>query len=458
MIEIFQKWYREHEEEILKDFTTFLSFPSVSTDPARKDKVRACAVWLIEYLEDRGLKADLWETTGHPTVFATHSKADPSRPTLLIYLHYDVQPEDPLDQWRSDPFAPEIRDGKIYARGAVDNKGQCFYTLTAIHAFLTIVGELGFNLKLCIEGEEETGSEGLEGILDEKREELAADHVLIIDIGMLSKNEPAITVGLRGIATLNLKCKAALQDLHSGAYGGFVMNPARALAQALSRCWDEKGRVAIPHFYDGIVPLSEEEKGEIYWEWDVEEAMELFSIKASAKEEGYTAVESNWIRPTLEINGMESGYTGEGGKTIIPAESMVKLSCRLVPGQDPEKVVEELIAFLKKNLGEGIEVEVEKGHGCRGFITSPQSPIAKIAKRAYEDVFHVPCKAILCGGTLPIAPKLMEASGGDLVAIGVALLEDGVHAPNESFGLDRFLQGFLSVVRIFEILGKGEEA
>ena len=435
-----QHWYKKNSPDALSDFFDFLSIPSVSTDPSCKEDVLACARWVKKYLEDSDLKVELWETSGYPIVFGTDLRAGSGKPTLLIYLHYDVQPPDPLDEWLSPPFEPEVREGKVYARGAVDNKGQCFYTMLAI----------GFNLKVLIEGEEEVGSGGLTELLKTKRAELQADHVVIIDVGMIGEGRPAVTVGLRGITTMELKCRVASADLHSGIYGGIVMNPARALAHALDKCWDESGSVAIPGFYDGVTDKKSEK---LAWDTDVRKWGEPFGVSAFNKEEGYSLIESNWIRPTLEINGMGSGYQGEGSKSIIPATSFVKLSCRLVPGQDPKRIQTLVLTFLRNNLPRGIEVELERGEGASGFITSVDSPTFELIAGVYAEVFKAPCPAIMCGATLPIARLLAEASGGDVVATGVALPEDGMHAPNESIALDRFEQGFHAVVELFRRLG-----
>ena len=456
MLRAFQNWYDDHFDEIIRDFSTFLSFPSISTDPAYKKEVVNCSEWIVSYLKKLDLDTEIWETSGHPTIFAKNLRAGVHRPTLLIYHHYDVQPVTPLDLWKSDPFQPEIRDDSIYARGAVDNKGQCFYTLTAIKAFLELGEKYNFNLKLCIEGEEETGSHGLISILDKKKEDLLTDYILIIDTDMVDKDHPAITLGVRGIATLNIEWRVASADLHSGTFGGFILNPVRALASTLNKCWDEKGRVAIPNFYDNIRTFSEEELSAIDWDQNVQEMGKPFDIKAYSKENGFSYLESNWIRPTLEINGFESGYTGKGFKTIIPSKASVKLSCRLIADQDPEIISELVVDFFEEHKPEGIEMSVELGHGSTGFITTPHSKIAKIVSKAYEDVFAVPCKRVLCGGTLPIAPSIVEATGGELVLMGVGLPEDAIHSPNESFALNRFKMGFLSVVRIFQILSTEE--
>lgn len=451
MMDQFKKWFSDHRKQIFDDFFTFLKFPSVSTDPAYQKDLLSCADYLFKYLGHCGFSVELWETSGHPTLFGENLSAGPTRPTLLFYLHYDVQPADPFDQWESHPFEPTMKDGKVVARGAVDNKGQCFYTITALKAFHDLSKTLGVNVKLCIEGEEEIGSRGLEGILEKKKDQLKADYLLVVDLDMLGEDEPAITLGMRGIATINVFCRNGRLDFHSGMFGGIVMNPAVSLVKAVGQLWDEDGHIAIPHFYDRVKSFKKEELEPFSWDVDPKKRTQSFKVGAFSREKGCTLLESNWIRPSLEINGINSGYTGEGFKTIIPAEAMVKLSCRLVPNQDPNELLQLISAFLKEKIPKGIEVKLELGHGSRGFITSPHSLFSKITTRAFEDVFQTPCKKILCGATIPIVPALAELSGGELVMTGVGLPEDGMHAPNESFSLKRFEKGFLSIVRILEI-------
>lgn len=456
MLKHYQDWFQSKQEKVTEDLCTFLKFPSISTDPAYQSSLRECADWLCQELKAMGFAVEVWKTSGHPVVYASYLHAGSDSPTLLFYQHYDVQPAVPLEEWKSDPFEPTIQEGKVYARGAVDNKGQCFYVLTALRAFLELSRSCQLNLKVVIEGEEEVGSLGLEGVLEEKKQELQADHVFVTDFDMLEEGQPAITLGMRGIASVNVTCRNSNADLHSGSFGGVVMNPARALVEALAACFDEKGGVAIPGFYDGVKPLSKEQQAAFYWDFDIREHTRSFDVKAFSSEEGYSLLESNWLRPTLEINGLESGYTGEGVKTIIPALAMVKLSCRLVPGQDPDHVIECITTFLKKKLPDGIEVSLEVGHGGRGYLSSPQSKVVQVVAQAYEEVFQAPCRRILCGATIPVIPELARVSGGELIMMGVGLPEDGMHSPNESFSLKRFKQGFLATTQLLEMMN-GED-
>lgn len=454
MIDQYAAWFEKNQEALLGDFFSYLKFPSVSTDPAHKQDLLACKDWLMSYMESCGLKTECWETSGHPTVFGSYQGGE--GPTLLFYGHYDVQPETPLDEWKSPPFEPEVREGVVYARGAIDNKGQSFYTLIAIRAFLELAKEKKLNIKVLIEGEEEIGSSGLEKLLDTKKKELQAESVFIVDLDMYAKGVPAVTLGIRGVMNLNVTVRNTNADLHSGVFGGVVLNPARALATCLSKMWNEKGEVAVPGFYEGVKELTKEEHAVFDWDSDLKEEAKPFEPRAFQGEGEYSLLESNWIRPTLEVNGLESGYTGEGFKTIIPSKAMVKLSCRLVPNQDPAHVMSTLETFLKKNLPEGIEIKLEKGHGTPGVMTAPDSKTVKLTAKAYETIYQTTCRRKLCGATIPIAGMLAKACGGELVMMGVGLGSDKMHSPNECFGLDRFKEGFLSITQVLELFAKGE--
>ena len=456
MLVPFKEWFKSHFEETLNDFFTLLRFQSVSTDLAYQKEIYACARYLKDFLEKMGFQARLWETPGHPIVFASNENFSKELPTLLIYLHYDVQPVAPINEWDSDPFEPIIKNGKVVARGAVDNKGQCFYTLLALKALYQILGKFPLNIKVCIEGEEEIGSPGLEKVLKEKEKEFCADYCLIVDVEMLGPNQPAITLGTRGIVTLNLECQNGTIDLHSGSFGGFVMNPLRALTQVLSACWDDQGKVRIPDFYQDVFTPSKEELDLFNFDVDPKKEASLLGVKAFSGEEGFSLLESNWIRPCLEINGLGGGYLGEGVKTIIPAKASVKLSCRLVPFQDPSKIAASIASFLRKKMPKNMEISLKIGHGSKGFMTSPSSQLARACRKAFEDVFKTSCSSILSGATIPIGFSLKKVSGAELVLIGVGLPGDKMHAPNESFGLDRLEMGFLSIVRVIDILSKGD--
>ena len=455
-IEELKKWFKDHYDEILKDFFTFLSFPSISTDPQYEKDCRRTAVWLCEYMNRMGLETTLWETPGLPVVFGEYKTVDKNRPTLLIYHHYDVQPVDPLDLWQSDPFQPAIRNNQVYARGAVDNKGQCFYSLMALKAFLQLAKKIDFNIKVFIEGEEESGGRGTAAILQQKESELKADHLLVIDFDMPNQKTPGITLGMRGLVCLNIECSNGSTDLHSGVHGGIALNPNRVLTTLLSSMWDENGKIQIPHFYDDLSSLSKEHLASVDMAFDLEQYKKSFGVKAFCAEEGYSIKESNWLRPTLEINGMSGGYTGVGFKTVIPAKAYAKISCRLVPGQDPVKIGKCIIEYLKNQAPEGIDIKVEMHHGALAYRSGLDSFIVKTVALAYEEICGKPCKYLFCGASVPIVVDLARASKAEVAMIGVGLADDDIHAPNEHFGLDRFELGYLSIGRILGRLSEHE--
>ncbi len=447
-----KKWHKEHYDQTLKDFFTFLSFPSISTDPNYEQDSRRTADWLCNFMKSIGLEATLWETPGLPVVFGTHLKAGKDRPTLLIYHHYDVQPVDPLDLWKSDPFKPVIKNNQVFARGAVDNKGQCFYSLTALKAFLELSKEFNFNIKVFIEGEEESGGRGTAAILKQKEAELKADHLLIVDFDIPNATTPAITLGMRGLVGLNIECSNSSIDLHSGVHGGIALNPNRALVTLLAGMWDKNGKVKIPHFYDDVRPLPQEHLSRVDMSFDVEQYKKSFGVKAFCPEDGFSIKESNWLRPTLEINGMWGGYTGIGFKTVIPAKAYAKISCRLVPDQDPEKIAKAIAEYLKSEAPKDIEIKAELHHGAIAYRSAFDSFIVKTAALAYEEIFGKPCKYLFCGASVPIVVDLVRASKAEVAMIGVGLADDDIHAPNEHFGLDRFELGYLTIGKILSRL------
>lgn len=440
-----KQWYKSHSKQILEDYFTFLKHPSISTDPAYRKQVHETAEWVANYLKGLGLNTQLWKTSVHPVVFASQI-SDRSKPTLLIYHHYDVQPVDPLELWKSPPFEPEVRDGQVYARGASDNKGQCFATLTALKALFDLGKKIGFNLKLFIEGEEECGSRGTIEVLKTKKEELKADYLLVVDSGLPARNTPGITIGLRGIVELEVRCKNSKIDLHSGVHGGIALNPNRALIQLLAQLWDQNGKITVPGFYDNVKPVSKPDH-------DVDRAylQKQFGIQAFQGEGGYTLLESNTTRPTLEINGISGGYTGEGFKTVIPAMAKAKISCRLVADQDPDTIAQLVASHLKKIAPPGLTIEVDLDHGGKPVCTSPTTKIAQICSKAYAEVFKQPCQNILFGGSIPLVAELVHATGAEPAIIGVSLDSDDIHAPNEHFGLDQLEQGFLTMATILEM-------
>ncbi len=454
-IERFEIEYEKREKDLLEEYFTFLRMPSISSEQDHREDILECATWLEQYLKSAGFEAEKWETTGHPVVFAQNTSAGEGKPTVMIYNHYDVQPVDPLDLWESPPFEPMVRGGEVFARGAADNKGQCFYVINAVKALLQMDKKLPVNVKLCIDGEEECASPGLSSILKEKKEELAADHLMIVDGGFATLHRPELTLGVRGIVSMRVEVTGSKTDLHSGTHGGMVYNPNHALVEMLAELRDDSGRITIPGFYDDIIELTEEEKKRINFGFNAERYESLFGAKATGGEKDYSPRESSTIRPTLELNGIGGGYTGAGMKTVIPAQAMANISCRLVPDQDPVKVGKLVSDYLREIKPEGVEVTVTLNPGLGSAVrTTPDSKVVQATATAYQEVLDVPCGYILGGGSIPIVSELTKISGGDVVIMGYGLNLDNVHAPNEHFGLDRLKMGFLTIARALEILAE----
>lgn len=452
-LETLNKYFDQNKEKITKDYFTFLSFQSISSETSYAAEILKCAEWLVDYLRQMNFETQLWPTGGHPTVFATNMRAGPDKPTLLIYQHYDVQPVDPLPEWHSPPFEPRIHEGEVYARGAQDNKGQCFYTIQALKALLHGNSTLPINIKLFIEGEEECGSRGLAQVLSQKRQELKADYLAIVDLGLRDRHTPAVTLGIRGIVTMDLSVQGSQMDLHSGSHGGLVYNPLHALVQILSRLRNPSGKITIPGFYDDVIPLGEAERSQITLSFDPHAYQETFGTIPSGGEQEMSPLERAWFRPTIEINGISGGYTGSGFKTVIPAKASAKISCRLVPNQDPQRIGALVAQFLEKQAPAGTKVEVSvHAGGGRAVRTKPSSTIVQAFAQAYSDVFQAPCEFIFEGASIPIVTELAEASESEVVLVGMGLPDDQIHSPNEHFGLDRFKQGFLVMSRAIQIL------
>lgn len=442
-----------YKARIVEDYFHFLRYPSISSEPAYKNQVRDCADWLTDYLRKIHFDVELWETDGHPIIFASYLKAGPTQPTLLIYNHYDVQPVDPLDAWDSPPFSPTVTEGAIYARGAQDNKGQCFYVLQALKLLMKRDGSLPINVKLCIDGEEEIGSPNLSTLLSKKQKELQADYLAVVDVGIPEANTPAVTLGMRGIVTMDVEVQGSNSDLHSGTHGGIAYNPNHLLIELLASLRDANGRITIPGFYDSVVHLSNEDKKLLSFDFDEAEYIKETGIMPIGGERDYSPLERAWIRPTIEINGISGGYSGSGFKTVIPAKTSAKISCRLVPNQDPEAIGKLVADYLKKQAPEGLKVSVHVHAGSGRPARAPlSSKIVQASAKAYEEVFQRPCQYIFGGGSIPIASALAEASHSELVLIGLGLIGDQIHAPNEHFSMDRIEKGIQIVARILELL------
>lgn len=436
--------YETNKEAFLQDWFQFLSFKSISSEEDYKKEVVACQKWLESYLGKLGFKAEVWETSGHPVIFAKTPYEKKDCPTLLFYNHYDVQPVDPEEEWKTPPFEPTVVNGEVFARGAQDNKGQAFYTFLALAHLVKNNPDLPLNIKFCIEGEEEVGSYGLSSILKEKKEDLKCDALVITDVLIPNIDTPAITLGVRGILTFDIEMIGSNSDLHSGCHGGIVYNPIHALVELLGKLRSTKtGQILVPGFYDGVMPLDEEEKKQFDLSFNEKEYQTLFAARPCGGEKQYPPGDRVSIRPTLEINGIKGGYTGKGFKTVIPQKATAKLSCRLVPGQDGKKVAEHIKNFLSEYCPEGIQLSITPHHGGNGVRANPNAVVAKSFSHAFEQVFKKPTKNILSGASIPIAAEMGEILDTPVVLTGLGLPEDNIHAPNEHFGLERFKKGFL---------------
>ncbi len=450
------KVFDTEQEKLLQEFFDFLRFQSVSSEPEFAPEVLRCANWVKSFLEDAGMKVELWESEHHPVVFATWLGAGPDKPTLLIYNHYDVQPVDPLELWESPPFEPTLRGNEIYARGAEDNKGQCFYVMSAVRHLLKTNKSLPVNIKLCIEGEEETGSQGIGLFLDKKKEQLKADHLFIVDLGIHTPDSPALTLGVRGIVTMTVELIGSYGDLHSGTHGGVVYNPNRGMAELLATLHDSEGRVAIAGFYDDVFDVPAAELQKIDTSFNENEFRSMFGAKTTGGEKKFSAIESAWIRPTLEINGISGGYAGEGFKTVIPAKCLAKISCRLVPKQNPLKIIELVEKHLREHTPGGLDIVITQNHGsgAPALRTSSDTAGVRAAADVLTALFDIPCQYILSGGSIPIVPELAKAAGAEVVMMGFGLPDDNIHAPNEHFGIDRIKKGFATMAGIILTLGR----
>ena len=426
----------------LEDLFSFLRFASVSTDSRHAGDVRACAEWLRGKLSGMGLIATLHETPGHPVVLAKNAHLE-GRRTVLIYGHYDVQPVDPLELWATQPFEPVLRDGKILARGATDNKGQMMAHVLGVEQTLREEGDLPVNLIFLFEGEEEIGSPNLAEFLRQHREELRCDVIAISDTGMVAPGVPTLGYGLRGIVCCEVVLRGPKGDLHSGIFGGAVSNPATAIARLVASLHDDHGRVAVEGFYDAVKPLEGWEREMWASVPGVSDAdfLDVTGAPALFGEETYSSAERVWARPTAEVNGIGGGYQGEGSKTVLPAEAFVKLSFRLVPDQDPADIMRKVTDHLERHCPPGVQIEVRPGHDGKPYLVDPHSKFANAAQDALRASFGAEPVLIREGGSIPIVQTFRDILGVDTLLLGLALADAQVHAPNENFPVANFEAG-----------------
>lgn len=442
-------YLEQHADRFLAELEAFLRIPSISTLPGHKADMEQAANWVAENLRAIGAEnVQVFPTDGHPVVYGELHAGQPNAPTVLVYGHYDVQPADPLEAWHSPPFEPTVRGERLYARGATDMKGQVMASLKAAEAALH--AGLPVNLKFLIEGEEEVGSPNLAPFIATHRDLLACDFCLNPDAGMIAPDLPTITYALRGLAYFELRVYGPKQDLHSGIYGGVVHNPAQALAELIAGMHDDQGRVTLPGFYDKVRPLEDEERAELA-RLPMDEAFYLEQTGAPALwgEAGYTPVERVGARPTLEINGLYSGFTGKGAKTVLPAYAMAKISCRLVPDQDPDEVADQMRAYLEQHAPPTIRWELEVMHGGPASITDRKSPWVQALAQAMEQAWGVRPVYKREGGSIPVVAQIQEILGKDSVLTGFGLPDGNLHGPNENLHLPTWRKGIAALVHFF---------
>ncbi len=444
------------QQEAVAGLTKFLGWRSVSTDPSLAGETRDCAAWLADECRRSGLEnARVWETAGHPVVYADWLHA-PDAPTVLIYGHYDVQPAEPLDLWESPPFEATIRDGKLYARGSADDKGQVYMHLVAIRALLQADGRLPINLKLIVEGEEEIGSPNLDPAIVAHLTDLQSDVVVISDTSMFAAGQPALNYGLRGLAYFEITVNGANTDLHSGGYGGAVPNPLQALVTLLASLKDSHGRITLPGFYDDVRTISYEERLAIQSLGDDEDALKAeLGLDALDGEEGYSRLERIWTRPSLDINGIWGGYSGPGSKTVLPATGGAKLSFRLVPDQDPARISALLEAHVRDLCPPGVRLTVAQLTGSAlPWLADREHPAMTAAGRALERAFGKAPVFIRSGGSIPVVMSFHTHLHAPVVMLGVSLPDSHAHAPNERFNLDCFHGGARAAAYLWQELGR----
>ncbi len=444
-----------NRDRYLEELKAFLAIPSISALPQHAGDVRRCADWCADEMRRIGLQnVRLIDTPGNPVVYGDWLGA-PGAPTILFYGHYDVQPVDPLELWESPPFEATIRDGEIYARGSADDKGQVFMHFKAIEAHMKQNGALPVNMKIILEGEEEVGSVNLDNFIHAHKSELTADVVVISDSPMFARGVPSMCYGLRGLVYFQIDLRGSSTDLHSGSFGGAVANPAFVLSQMIAQMKDRGGRIKIPGFYDDVVPLQDEErKAWASLPYNEKKFKKDFGIPKVTGETGYTTLERTWARPTFEVNGLLSGFTGEGAKTVLPAVAMAKVSMRLVPNQHPDKIAQLFEDYVKDITPGTVELKITRMHGGKPWMTSYDNPFVQAAGRAIEKGFGRKPVFTREGGSIPVVSTFQEELGLPSVLFGVGLPDENAHAPNEKLDVGNFHGGIISSAILYEEISK----
>lgn len=446
-----KSYIEQNKDRFLSELFELLRIPSISAQPSlHKEDMERAAEWLKESLLKVGVdRAEVMPTEGNPVVFA-EKIIDPAKPTVVVYGHYDVMPVDPIEQWNTEPFEPVVKEGRIWGRGADDDKGQLFMHAKAFET-LVATNQLTCNVKFMLEGEEEIGSESLYKWCEENKELVAGDVILISDTSMIAWDVPSITCGLRGLTYMQVEVTGPDKDLHSGLYGGAVANPANVLSEMIASLVDEQGHITIPGFYDDVRELSAEEREEFNKApFSKENYMKGIGVEELAGEEGYTTPERTGVRPTLDVNGMWSGYIGEGTKTIIPSTASAKISMRLVPHQDYEKIAELFEAHFRAIAPPTVKVDVKFLHGGAPYVSPTDLKAYQAAAAAVEQTFGRRPLPFYSGGSIPIVSHFEKALGMKSILLGFGLSRDAIHSPNESFGLENFYRGIETIAAFYK--------
>ncbi len=446
---------QKNNERYVSELREFCAIPSVSTKSEHKPDIERCARWLADHIKKIGLEhVEIIPTKGHPIIYADWLHA-PGKPTLLFYGHYDVQPAEPLDLWLSPPWELTLRDGDLYARGVVDDKGQVFIHLKALEAFFKNDGKLPVNVKFMIEGEEEVGSENVYKFMEKERKRLEADALVVSDTTMLAKGIPSVCYGLRGLSYYEMVVTGPTVDLHSGSFGGAVPNPLNIACEMMAKLHDADGRVTVPGFYDDVLPLTDKERQILAaLPFSEQEFQKTTGARQLPGEKGYTVPERIWARPTLDINGMFGGYEGEGAKTVIASIATVKFSTRLVPNQDPDKIARLVQAHMQRIAPPSVSVDFRILSTGKWWLAPFDHPIIQAGKTALEKGFGKKAVFIREGGSIPLVSMMYEALGKPCVLLGFGLPDENAHAPNERMNLENYLKGILSIAYFYHEVGQ----
>ncbi|HUX60143.1 MAG TPA: dipeptidase [Ignavibacteriaceae bacterium] len=438
-------YIESNQQNYIEELKEFLKIPSISTSIEFKDEVNRCANFVSSKLKDAGMsRVEIFKTEGHPLVYGEWLGA-PGKPTVLIYGHYDVQPVDPIDLWDNPPFEPVIKDGKIFARGATDDKGQVFMHIKSVEAFFKVEGSLPLNVKFIIEGEEEIGSESLEPFINQHLDLLKCDTVLISDTALYDVGIPTLTYGLRGLAYMEVEVTGPQRDLHSGTFGGAVGNPINVLAEIIAKLHDKNGRVTIPHFYDNVLSLTKKEKDNFkLLKFSEKKFAKELGVAELTGEKGFSSLERTWVRPTLDCNGIIGGFTGQGAKTVIASKATAKISMRLVPNQDPAKIANEFTKYIKKITPKTVKVKIQNLHGAYPVLIPLNDHSTVAATKAMEKAFGKKIVFIREGGSVPIVTSFVKKLKAPTVLMGLGLNTENLHSPNEHFNLNHFRLGIIS--------------